>query len=51
MSPEMKMLVLEKMDEAGSLEFTRQTLRSMETKARDALASLEEQSKIPNHIL
>ena len=51
MSPEMKILVLEKMNEAGSLEFTRETLRSMETRARDALALLEEQSKIPNYIL
>ena len=51
MSPEMKMLVLEKMHEAGSLEFTRETLRSAETKARETLALLEEQSKIPNYIL
>lgn len=51
MSPEMKMLVLEKMDEAGSLEFTRATLRSVETKAREALALLEQQAKTPNYIL
>ena len=51
MSPGMKMLVLEKMHEAGSLEFTRETLRSAEMKAREALAILEEQSKIPNYIL
>lgn len=51
MSPEMKMLVLEKMNEVGSLEFTRETLRSVETKTREALALLEEQSKTPNYIL
>lgn len=50
-SPEMKMLVLEKMHEAGSLEFTRETLRSVEKKARETLAILEEQSEIPNYIL
>lgn len=51
MSPEMKMLVLEKMHEVGSLDFTRETLRSVEMKAREALALLEEKSKIPNYIL
>jgi hypothetical protein len=51
MSPEMKMLVIEKMNEAGSLAFTLETLRSIETKAKEALALLEEQSGIPNYIL
>jgi hypothetical protein len=51
MSHEMKMLVLEKMNEAGSLEYTRETVRSVKTKTREALALLEDQSKNPNYIL
>jgi ophiobolin F synthase len=51
MPPEMKMLVLQKMNEAGSLEFTRETLASVETEAREALSLLEQQSKFPNYIL
>ena len=51
MPPEMKTLVLEKMNEAGSLEFTRETLCAVETKAKEALTLLEEQAKTPNYIL
>lgn len=50
-SSKMKTLVLEKMNEAGSLAFTRETLRPIETKAREALSLLVERSTIPNYIL
>lgn len=51
MSFEAKQLILEKMNQTKSLEFTKETLVSLESQTRDALAKLEEQSGTNNYML
>ncbi|PHH76098.1 hypothetical protein CDD80_1828 [Ophiocordyceps camponoti-rufipedis] len=51
MSADLKELVLEKMEEAGSLAYTKRILDSFSDRARTLLAGLEEQAGSNNYIL
>lgn len=51
MSFEAKELILEKMNQTKSLEFTKETLASLESQTRSALSKLEKQSGTSNFML
>ncbi|KAJ5872328.1 terpenoid synthase [Penicillium soppii] len=51
MSNEVKELILEKMNQAKSLEFTKKTLASLGSQAKSALVKLEEQSGASNFMM
>ncbi|KAF9892770.1 Geranylgeranyl pyrophosphate synthase [Aspergillus nanangensis] len=51
MPMELKTLVLQKMNEARSLDYVRKTIHSLETQAKDALGVLEKQAGQKNYML
>ena len=51
MSTDVKELILKRKDQAKSLEFTKHTLGSLESRVKSALTKLEMQSGVANYIL
>ena len=51
MSLNMKRLVVKRLEEAGSLQYTRKTLENLHGELKERLAEAEEKASVKNYIL